>query len=1006
MNNNNRAGREDIEEMNIKYQNNNTHYNNNCHYININDLQTINNVGIANCNIRSIDKNGNRLNRILDNNIKPDIILLTEIWQNHNNFSSEGYQKLKTKLRTNKRGGGVGILIKNEYETDLLNNLTKSNDNIEYISIVTKINKKKTIITAVYRPPILNHAKVKNFCDELKQLLDNKKNQHGNCDHYIGGDFNINLLNHNSNHAKMFLDQMENHNFFPLINKPTRIHNNTATLIDNIFVNKPITNKQYICPTSITDHFITITYLETPPTKKKIKKKLRIYKPENMDKFKEIIRSDQFNINNNNYDEFHNEFFEKYDTAFNECFPEKEMEFREKTNSPWINDELKNRMNKEHKLYIKAKNKNTQYHTQKHKEFKNELDKDIRKSRIQYHNEFIKDNINNSKKLWEHLNYTIKGNTRNTENTFKELKIGDIKYTNTDEIANKMNEFFLDIGNQIAQKIPHNQQEFNDYEEQIKQHNTYFTLRQITPQELLKINKTLKPKTSSGPDNIPSKIIKLSIEENPTIFTRLVNMSIIHAKVHNRMKQATIIPIYKSKGEKNNPNNHRPISLINGLSKIIEKTVAKQLREYMESNNIFYEKQFGFRNAHSTNHAMLSTLQYFETMKQENKKTNAILLDLSKAFDTVDHNILYTKLKKIGIIGHELEWFQSYLTNRTQQCSINNMTSRPGEITLGVPQGSILGPLLFCIYINDLPQFLPNSANCNLFADDTKLSISAQTQQLLNEETQTTLNTANKWFRNNKLSLNISKTVIIKYNNNNTDDIIFNGQKITQINSNNISPDTKSFKFLGFLIDQNLDFQTHTNQIIKKLNSAIYMINKVKNFLPQKQKIMLYDALFKSHMEYGINIWTTNKKATERIEKLQKKAIKLIDGGNMKKHTEPLFKKLKILQLNDLIKYHYIITAFTIIHNKAPKQVIRCFEREVPHPILNLRRNLQNFKRPDVNNKKSIFKYILPKIWNEQPDYKKEITSKNRLKNQFKRETLNRYNGNPICNINNCYICK
>ena len=426
----------------------------------------------------------------------------------------------------------------------------------------------------------------------------------------------------------------------------------------------------------------------------------------------------------------------------------------------------------------------------------------------------------------------------------------------------------------------------------------------------------------------------------------------------------------------------------------------------MEKNNIFYSKQFGFRNAHNTNHAMLSTLNYLQKMKKENKKTNSIYLDLRKAFDTVDHNILYIKLQKIGVQGHELEWFKNYLTNRQQKCKINLKLSSNGQITLGVPQGSVLGPLLFCIYINDLPQFLPDSSFCNLFADDTKLSISSNNQQELDQQTQETLTKASKWFENNKLSLNISKTVVIKFNNNNNDDINFNGQTITKIHTNNEIINNKSFKFLGFYIDEKLDFHQHSTHIYKKLNSALHMLNKIKNIIPQQQKILIYNAIFKSHIEYGINIWTTNMKAVNKIEKLQKRAIRIIDGGRQKKHSEPLFKKYNILQLKDLINYHHLLTAHSIIHNKAPSELLKCFKKEEPHPILNLRRNMNNFKRPDINNKKSIFEYTIPKCWNDLQDYKKEISSKKRFKKLYKKEKINNYNGNPICNNNDCYICK
>ena len=398
----------------------------------------------------------------------------------------------------------------------------------------------------------------------------------------------------------------------------------------------------------------------------------------------------------------------------------------------------------------------------------------------------------------------------------------------------------------------------------------------------------------------------------------IFNKSLVSGEFPDKLKIAKVVPIFKAK-DKTELSNHRPISLLPILSKILEKIVHKQLYSYLSIHDILYQSQYGFRESHSTVHAVSEFVSNVLQAFDENKMTLSVFLDLSKAFDTIDHSIMISKLEHYGIRGIALQWFQSYLSNRKQFVSYRNFSSDILNIDCGVPQGSVLGPLLFIIYSNDIPQSV-KECKTTLFADDTTLYISGDNKDQLFSHMKTDLTTLIDWFRANKLSLNISKTNYVlfkpkslKSNDNNNDNHVLKfGTEIIE--------QRPFVKFLGLLIDEYLDWSYQCKHVISKLSSSLYMMNSVKNFLPLESRKTLYHSFFNSYLMFGISLWgpAVNKFYINKICKQQNRALRIVNNNVNNVQTQYLYDKLSLLKLNDIIHLEILKLMYKISEGSAP----------------------------------------------------------------------------------------
>ena len=883
------------------------------------------------------------------------------------------------------------------------------------IKITKKTKFDKDIIVAnIYRQPNDLNSNILKFEEELDTTVNNlnKKKHHI----YLAGDYNINLLKIKERKSyEEFFDRMIQNGFLPKITTPTRITDHSKTVIDNIYSNKMDTDeKTCILLNHISDHQACIIGIKNFTAKEKKPKyvQIRNQNQECFEYFANVLQSMNDNggiikRNNNDVNECYNQINEALQKAINESFTIKRVRFnkyKHKANG-WITDGILRSIKYKDELYknmIKSTTKPAEYQTRKtnFKTYNKILKKMINEAKRNfYYNQFqlYKQNM---KKTWQTINDFIQRKVKS--NSFPEkLKIKDLMVTDQQEIANYMNQYYATVASNNVQDLA-NDENNKAYEKYLTNRpNTVFNFHTVTPLYIENIIKNLKLTNTAGIDNISNKMIKTAVNQLVNPITSVVNLMISTSTFPDLLKRGKLKPIYK-KGDKTLAENYRPISILPSISKIFERVLHDQLTNYFEENNLFYQHQYGYRKKHSAELASLEFTDRCTNMLDNKGKPLLIFLDLSKAFDTINHKQLLKKMASYGIGKEAILLIKNYLSiNRTQVVEIEKSISKAAKVTTGVPQGSILGPLLFNIFINDFHK-CSSIFNFICYADDTTLIVDMkglgddnQVSIVINEE----LAKVVQWIQLNNLKLNITKTKFMRLQYRTT-----NSKLQLKLMKENIDEIDK-FNFLGIVVDKNLNWKAHVHHVCNKIRAAIVIISKVKHIFPQRILHTLYTSLIESHINYGILSWGSNYK---KVFLLQKRVLRIISHSNLKAHTEPLFKVLEILKVKDL--YNLKLLAF--YHNLRNENLPIYFNHLDPIRTRDDTRNYilrnPNITLPRCNLQKTqnAVCYQLPKLLQKLPNVFINLIDNENLclyRKMFKSFTLNQYE--TQCNTLNCYVC-
>jgi hypothetical protein len=612
----------------------------------------------------------------------------------------------------------------------------------------------------------------------------------------------------------------------------------------------------------------------------------------------------------------------------------------------------------------------------KFKHYKNMYNRLVRMSKKLYYEEAFH-RAKDPKSSWKLIKEAM--NTGNTTKKIEKIKVNGVLVSEKNEMASKFNEFFVNAGQTIANQVPPTTITPDSFLPPPTNHLLEF--QHLSQAEVVDVMRALKSKNSQDAEGLSIKILKQVAMELSIPLTHLYNLSLRSGKFPEKLKTSRIVPLHKG-GDPELCDNYRPIALLSSISKTLEKIVSIKLTNHLELHGLLYPGQFGFQRFKSTEHNLIRVVNFISENIEKGNFVLGIFLDLKKAFDLVSHDILLKKLDNLGVRGVALDWFTSYLSNRSQIVDIDGAQSAALNIPMSVIQGSILGPILFNIFINDLP--CATSSHLSLFADDTQALLHGNCINDLFSRANLELDKMARWFRANRLVVNTKKTQFIVfhskhkklelgnlklvYNDNepgaNNPELINN---LERIHSNHAIPANRQYRLLGIIFDENLTFEKNTKAILAKLSRSLYFINKVKNILPSKALISLYHSLIHSHLTYCTSITSSaSNTSINKIHLMQKKAIRAVCNAGYREHTTPLLTKLNILTFPNLITQAKLHMMHSIHYKYAPKILHNLWTLNSDRPT---QHNLRNADEYEINRIR--YNYLtntpyhsLPKLWN------------------------------------------
>ena len=918
-------------------------------------------------NVRSLQSKFMSLENLVYNlKEKFDVIAISETWFTndtpHSLFNLDGYS-LYYASRKNRQGGGVALYISNCLSCKSIRVYCTEN---MFESIFIELSSGKSsgiLVSCVYRMP---GSCINSFCNELRQILQAEiKPKQKN---FLCGDYNINLLKYDEHYpTREFIDLMSSFGLKPTINKPTRITRTSQTLIDNIFTNeiiKPI--ETGILINDISDHLPIYNILkqnnnqtDTNSSANSFLRRRKIDDETLLVLKNSLQNTDWSPVLDDNVTDInivYKTFLEKFLDIFNASCPVQNIRLKKKSKlKPWMTSALKRACTKKNRLYKKFLYSKTEQSEEQYKNYKNILTSSLREAEKNFYDHLLQRHMGDIKNTWKTINHII-GKGKMCNSFPKEFIDDGITISTLQEICDRLNRFFTEIGPKLAEKIEVIDDSPLNYIQNNNQHS--MLLRPATEFEVENIVKSCRKKTSTDYHGISMATLQKIFTAIKKPVTHICNLSLTSGVFPEQMKIAKVVPLFKS-GDNKMFNNYRPVSLLPQFSKILEKVFSSRLESFLNTYDIINEAQFGFRTKRNTTHALLKLIGGISDSIDKRKSTIGVFIDLKKAFDTVNHSILTQKLDKYGIRGLSNDWIKSYLRNRKQFVSINNHESQLMNISCGVPQGSILGPKLFILYINDM---------CNvtqifeyiLFADDTNLYCSNENVEVLNERVNEGLTKLKKWFAINKLSLNVEKTNYIKFSpgkNSNNMNVMIGDKTIQRVTST---------KFLGVTIHENLSWKLHIDQICSKMMKAIGIMNRMKTFLPQHTLRMLYNTLVVPHMTYSCEVWgTTYPSNLAKIMKIQKKALRIINRLNFLDHCEHLFDK-KFMSFQKIVKFKISVIMYKVKRKILPHVIQTLFPTN-NEPVSTRHRTDFSLQYARTNYKLHSLSYAGVRVWNSLP---------------------------------------
>ena len=822
-------------------------WNDKCDYIdpdNCTDLNPSNlNFGILQLNIRGLLSHQKELSQLLQDleikNSKIDFVLLCETHLTRftsNLVNIPGYILINNNRHT-KKGGGTAVLVKEGIPFTTRSDIAQFYEQeleSSYIEITVK-NGKHFIIGSLYRAPNTNPSRL---IEHISEVNSKRKSESGTKELILGMDHNMDLLKSEAHtQTSKFLETLHDENLFPAITRPSRITQTSATLIDNVFLSE-ILYRQFdsaLLIRDISDHLPLLVLIKQTKLMDKtpIEFKSRKLNKDKITRIKNILFNTDWNVHLSNMDcnTNFNIFCDHLNAVMETVAPLVVVKITGKRRfvEPWMTTGLESTIMKNKKLYHQTLRVTSMPKDLDHyKNHRNMLNRLKRKAMKDYYEDRAKQYKDNTKQLWQLLNQSI-GKCKHKGSIIPYITVDGVRTYTPKKIAENFGKFYSTVGENLSATIPVGKKNIDHYLSQIPHNGKSVVMRQTNQTEIENLIKALPNKMSSGHNEINNVMLKSLCSAISYPLQLIFNQSIATGVFPDKMKIAEVIPLYKGK-QRDLMINYRPISLLMTISKLLEKVIYSCIYKFLEKNNILFESQYGFRTKRSCEQAILELTSHLLHAHNKNLHSMGVFLDLSKAFDTLNHEVLLKKLNCFGVCGIVNDWFKSYLEGRTLIAKINTCKeittkSTPFHITYGTAQGSCLGPLLFIMFSNDM-HLLPIYGHLILFADDTTLINHHRNPRFLDYATQHDMAILHDWFKANQLSLNLSKSSLMKFWPGDTKyNIVLEGNTIPQV---------RTTKFLGITIDDELNWRSHINNLYSKIQANKRMLMLARNLISKE----------------------------------------------------------------------------------------------------------------------------------------------------------------------------
>lgn len=907
----------------------------------------------------------------------PGFLCLNEHWMCKEKMSCTnilGYTRIADFCRIDHIHGGTVIFVRDEYASRCKNITYTNNFCVELDFECSALSFDKSICIAVlYRSPNGNYDVFqKQFASFLSFINTNFRHS------IICGDLNVDSLK-NTRESNQLNDLLKSYQLLSLINQPTRIVRQSSGLscsaIDYIITNLPENTVEHdVFEPGLSDHLAQYLTWEISHSVNKQSQTHKTYKrnfnQEAMSEFRTRFTSEYLDLYScTNVDQSFQVFWDHFSWCFNVSFPSKKTSFHTTQNNKnkiTLSDDIKARINTLKFLNWCRKTTEDPHVTQSYKDLKKQINNCIKLEKKQQYSEKINNSVNKAKTMWQLVNEKL--GKESTKNEPRQLFFDGEVITDQNKISNVFADYFANS----IKILTENKQINTEKDCTTTSTNAINTMcfSPVTEESVCNIISNLPNKKSCGLDEVPIKLLKECCPELAHYLTIIINQSIYFGQFPALLKTAKIVPIYK-KGDHQDVSNYRAISLLSAFSKVIEKAVCNGITLFLNQNRLLSSCQHGFREGFSTETATVDFIQSIHDELDLGNYVFGIFFDLSRAFDTINPEFLSSKLSCLGIRGSINEWVKSYVTNRSLKVKVGDSSSQTYCTNLGTPQGSIIGPLLFLLYVNDLPEYIAEFGRLFMYADDTTVVLSAPSVSDAAKNVSLVLALFSEWCEKNDLIINIEKTIVINFSYGRrvipNFDFHLEGTKVCM---------TEHTKFLGTIVDHRLNFTMQVSNVCSKLCKSMFAISTLKNSITDDALLSIYYAQIYSVISYNIVVWGQAVDAS-RIFIIQKRIIRLIYNLDYRQSCRDTFKKKGLLTFISI--YLYKLLCYIYVNND------KINKNSNFHQYQTRNKDAYSLNKCFHSSYKKSPLYAGCYFFNILPEYLKNINSLNEFKHRLKK---------------------